>query len=151
MLLTPDFLRFQHDLRMRRDGATTFVFDPIRRKEVVCTPEELLRQLVLRYLLDEKKYPSHRIRVELGLTLNGMPRRSDIVVYDKAINPWLVIECKSPKVVLTQSTFEQAAKYNMQFRAPFLCITNGMATFCCALDFEQGTFRYLDDFPPFGG
>jgi hypothetical protein len=89
------------------------------------------------------------MRVEIGLTVNGMPRRSDVVVYDRGVQPWLVVECKSPKVALTQAVFEQAARYNMQFKAPFLCVTNGMATFCCALDFEQGTFRYLEDFPVF--
>jgi len=114
---------------------------------MVLTPEELLRQLVLIYLLEIKNYPANRIRVEAGFTLNGLQKRSDIVVFDAAVNPWLLVECKSPKVPLTQATFEQAARYNLELRAPFLAVTNGLATFCCALDFEQQSIEYLADFP----
>lgn len=150
MLLQLDFLQFQAALRLSRTGDTTWVFDPIRRKNMVLTPEELLRQLVLRYLLDVKKYPANRIRVEIGLTLNGRPKRCDLAVFDAALQPWLIVECKSPKVAVTQATFEQAARYNLQFRAPFLAVTNGLATFSCALDFEAERFSFLPDFPAYG-
>jgi len=147
VLLQLDFLQFQPKLRLSKSGEKTFVFDPIRRKDMVLTPEELLRQLVLIYLLEIKNYPANRIRVEAGFTLNGLQKRSDIVVFDAAVNPWLLVECKSPKVPLTQATFEQAARYNLELRAPFLAVTNGLATFCCALDFEQQSIEYLADFP----
>ena len=147
MLLQLDFLQFQPKLRLSKSGEKTFVFDPIRRKDMVLTPEELLRQLVLTYLLEIKSYPANRIRVEVGFTLNGLQKRSDIVVFDAAVKPWLLVECKSPKVPLTQATFEQAARYNLELRAPFLAVTNGLATFCCALDFEQQSIEYLADFP----
>ena len=110
-------------------------------------PEELLRQLVLLYLLEVKKYPANRIRVEAGFTLNGLQKRSDIIVFDSAVKPWLLVECKSPKVPLTQDTFEQAARYNLRWQAPFLAVTNGLATFCCALDFERQGVEYLKDLP----
>lgn len=147
MLLQLDFLQFQPKLRLSKSGEKTFVFDPIRRKDLVLTPEELLRQLVLFYLLEIKNYPANRIRVEAGLTLNGLQKRSDIIVFDADVKPWLLVECKSPKVPLTQATFEQTAGYNLELRAPFLAITNGLATFCCALDFEQQSIEYLTDFP----
>mgnify|MGYP001202555272 CR=1 FL=1 len=150
MLLQLDFLQFEPALRLTREGENAWVFDPIRRKKVALTPEELLRQLVLLYLLEAKKYPANRIRSEIGLTLNGMPKRCDIAVFDKALQPWLVVECKSPKVRLTQASFEQAARYNLQFRAPFLAITNGLATFSCALNFEEERFSFLADFPEYG-
>ena len=121
----------------------------MRRKEVALIPEELLRQLVLRYLLDVKKYPLNRIRVEAGFTLNGLQKRSDIIVFDPALQPWLLVECKSPKVALNRAVFEQAARYNLQWKAPYLAVTNGLATFCCALDFEREAFEYLPDFPDF--
>lgn len=149
MLLQLDFLQFQPQLRLSKSGATTFVFDPVRRKDLVLTPEELLRQLVLLYLLEVKKYPANRLRVEVGFVLNGLQKRSDIVVFDANVQPWLVLECKSPKVPLTQATFEQAARYNMALRAPFLAVTNGLATFCCALDFERQSFEYRPDLPDF--
>lgn len=147
MLLQLDFLQFQPQLRLTRSGDKTFVFDPIRRKDVALIPEELLRQLVLLYLLEVKKYPANRIRVEAGFTLNGLQKRSDIIVFDPAVKPWLLVECKSPKVPLTQATFEQAARYNLQWQAPFLAVTNGLSTFCCALDFERQEVEHLKDLP----
>ena len=147
MLLQLDFLQFRPQLRLTRSGDKTFVFDPIRRKDVALIPEELLRQLVLLYLLEVKKYPANRIRVEAGFTLNGLQKRSDIIVFDSAVKPWLLVECKSPKVPLTQATFEQAARYNLRWQAPFLAVTNGLATFCCALDFERQGVEYLKDLP----
>ena len=149
MLLQLDFLQFQPKLRLSKSGEKTFVFDPIRRKDVVLIPEELLRQLVLLYLLEVKNYPANRVRVEAGFTLNGLQKRSDIIVFDTDVKPWLLIECKSPKVPLTQATFEQAARYNLQWQAPFLAVTNGLATFCCRLDFENQGFEYLGDLPDF--
>ena len=147
MLLELDFLQFQPQLRLSRSAEVTFVFDPVRRKEVLLGPEELLRQLVLLYLLEVKKYPANRIRVEVGFELNGLRKRCDLVVFDADLKPWLLLELKSPKVPLTRRTFEQLARYNLQMQAPFLAITNGMSTFCCALDFEQKSFSYLTDLP----
>lgn len=149
MLLQLDFLQFQPKLRLSKSGEKTFVFDPVRRKDVALIPEELLRQLVLLYLLEVKNYPANRIRVEAGFTLNGLQKRSDIIVFDTDLKPWLLVECKSPKIPLTQATFEQAARYNLQWQAPFLAVTNGLATFCCKLDFEKQGFEYLGDLPEF--
>jgi hypothetical protein len=149
VLLQLDFLQFQPKLRLSKSGEKTFVFDPVRRKDVALIPEELLRQLVLLYLLEIKNYPANRIRIEAGFTLNSLQKRSDIIVFDADVKPWLLVECKSPKIPLTQATFEQAARYNLQWRAPFLAVTNGLATFCCALDFEGQGFEYLGDLPDF--
>jgi Type I restriction enzyme R protein N terminus (HSDR_N) len=150
MLLELDYLSLQSHLRITRNAAgDAWVFDPIRKKNVVLLPEEWLRQLVLRYLLDVKNYPATRIRSEVGITVNGMPRRCDIVVFDAALQPWLIVECKSPKVPLTQKVMEQAARYNLQLRVPYLAITNGLATCCCALDHETAQFDFLPDFPDF--
>jgi len=149
MLLELNFLQFQPKLRLSKSGESAFVFDPIRRKDVALTPEELLRQLVLLYLLEEKKYPAHRIRSEVGIEVNGLRRRCDVVVFDADLKPWLLVECKSPKVALDQKTFEQAARYNLRLRAPFLSVTNGLATYCSALDFELEQFEYLSALPEY--
>lgn len=151
MLLELDLLQFQPRLRLSKSGESAFVFDPIRRKEVTLTPEELLRQLVLLYLLEEKKYPAHRIRSEVGIQVNGLSRRCDLVVYDAAVNPWLLVECKSPKVPVNQNTFEQAARYNLRLRAPFMVVTNGLASYCATLDFEEERFEYLGVLPEYPG
>lgn len=151
MLLQLDYLRFQPQLRLVHTGTGMTIFDPVRKREVTLTPEELLRQLVLLYLLEEKKYPIRRIRSEIGVEVNGLRMRCDLVVFSPNLQPWLLIECKSPKVALDQSTFEQAARYNLQLSAPYLAITNGLATFCCALDLEKSKFTYLEDFPDYSG
>ena len=149
VFLQLDFLQFEPDLRLSSNEGTNFVFDPIRRKNVVLKPEELLRQLVLQYFLNVKEDPASRIRSEIGLTQNGRPKRCDIAVFDTDLQPWLIVECKSPKVSLNQATFEQAARYNLQFKAPYLAVTNGLATYSCALDLEQSTFSFLPDFPDY--
>ncbi|MEO0008094.1 MAG: hypothetical protein RJA20_2290 [Bacteroidota bacterium] len=147
MLLRLDLLKYQSKLNVSGTDGISQVFDPVRKKYVALAPEELLRQLFLLYLIEEKKYSPGRIRSEIGIEVNGMKKRCDIVVFDAQINPWLLVECKSPGVELTQAVFEQAAVYNLRLRAPYLAITNGLATYCCALDFERSEFRYLDGLP----
>ena len=149
MLLELDLLPFQTRLRLTQTDGKNFVFDPIRRKNIFLTPEELLRQMIMLYLLETKLYPANRIGVETGIEWNGLKKRCDIVIYDTHLRPWLLLECKSPKVALNQSTFEQAARYNMKLQAPFLAITNGLATYCAGLDFENQRFEYLADFPEY--
>lgn len=125
------------------------MYDPIRRKEIVLIPEELVRQLILCHLVEQKQYPVNRIRVEIGIELNGLQKRCDIVVYDAAIQPWLVVECKSPKVPVNQKVFDQVARYNLRLQAPFVAVTNGLSTWCARLDFEEKSFEYLPDLPDF--
>jgi hypothetical protein len=148
MLLHLDYLQYRPALRLTPAEPEGWqVFDPLRRKNVALTPEELLRQLVVRYLLEHKGYPPNRMRVEACHRLNGQLRRCDVLVFDRALQPWLLVECKSPKVALTESTFEQAAHYNLHWKAPYLAITNGLVTCCCSIDHESKTFAFLEDFP----
>lgn len=150
MILHLDFLVWQSSLNISRDlDGVQKIFDPVRKKNVVLTPEELLRQLALQYLLQAKKYPPPRIRTEVGIEVNGMRRRCDILVYDKAVMPWLLVECKSPKIKLDQSAMDQAIRYNMTLNAPYVAVTNGIQTCVCRLNFEEHSWTYLDDFPEF--
>ena len=150
MLLSLDFLQYQSALRFKNIEGKQQVHDPVRKKYVALTPEELLRQLTLQYLLQHKQYPMHRMRSEIGIQVNGMQRRCDIVVFDQAVRPWLLVECKSPKVIIDQRVMEQAARYNLTLGVPFLAITNGLHTYCCALDHEAGTYQFLENFPDWG-
>ncbi len=149
MQLQLDFWQYRAHLRRTSTEGGVLVFDPVRRKHVVLTPEEGVRQLVLQYLLHAKGYPPSRIRVEIGLTFNGMMRRCDIAVFDPQLRPWLLVECKSPKVALAQAAFEQVARYNLVFQAPFLAITNGETTYCAQLDHLNQSFAFLPDFPDY--
>ncbi len=149
MLLQLDYAQYCSALRCSKAEEGTYVYDPIRRRHVALTPEEWLRQLVLQYLIQTKRYPQSRIGVEVGLTVNGMARRCDIVVFDRQVKPWLLVECKAPQVPLSQATFEQVARYNMAFQASFLAITNGVATFCAQIDYSGQTFAFLGDYPDY--
>jgi hypothetical protein len=147
MFLQIDLIRYQSDLQVSEAGSVKRIFDPIRRKHLVLTPEELLRQLVLQDLLQRKAIPRSRIRVEHTIRFNERSHRCDIVVFDRTARPWLLIECKSAKVPLTQKTFEQSARYNMALHVPYIAITNGLNTVCCAINEAGESWRYLEDWP----
>ena len=147
MLLTINFLQYQPLLQLSKSGETTLIFDPIRRKNLVLTPEELLRQLVVLYLLEGKNYNPARLRTEMGITVNGLQKRCDIIAFDADLQPWLLVECKSPKITMSQAVMEQAARYNLRLQVPFMAVTNGLATFSCALDYADKSYAFLEDFP----
>ncbi|SEK74014.1 type I restriction enzyme HsdR N-terminal domain-containing protein [Parapedobacter koreensis] len=135
--------------KIQRDGAALFIFDELRKKQLVLTPEEWVRQHWVQHLIRAKKYPRALIRIEGGLTLNEMSRRSDLVVYDNLGKKILLAEFKAPSVKITQATFEQIANYNTVHRIPFLLVSNGLQHFYCRIDFEGGTFTFLDDLPEY--
>jgi hypothetical protein len=147
MFLQLDFLPYQTDLLITTgaDGVKR-IFDPVRRKPLVLTPEELLRQLVLQDLMQRKGFPRSRIRVEFGIRINTTTHRCDILVFDREAKPWLLIECKSAKVPLTQKTFEQSARYNLILQVPYMAITNGLSTVICSVG-VGGEIGYLEDWP----
>ena len=127
------------------------VFDIIRKKFVVLTPEEWVRQHFIHHLIKDLQYPKTLLRVEFGIQYNQLPKRPDLVVYDRKGSPYALVECKAPEVPITQKTFEQAAAYNQVVKAKYLMTTNGMKHYCCAIDHEQGKYRFLPDIPVFEG
>jgi hypothetical protein len=149
MLLDIDFIRYKNLLRYQRKGNRTEVYDLIRRKFVVLQPEEFIRQLVVQYLIREKNYPIGKIRVEMGLTINELQKRCDILTFDKNIKPYLLVECKSSNIRLDQGVFEQIARYNLQLRVPYLMITNGLATYCCEMNYVTEGWTFLNAIPFF--
>jgi hypothetical protein len=130
----------------RRDGQAR-VFDVWRRRWVALSPEEWVRQLLLHHLEQACGYPRGRIAVERGLTLHGMPRRADAVVFDPAVRPWMVVEVKAPDVRLDQAVLDQAARYNLVLRAPFLAVCNGEELLLAAVEPGTGRTAFLDDWP----
>jgi len=113
--------------RLKQQAGSTYIFDFIRKKWLILTPEEWVRQHVLNYLVHEKKYAASTIAVEKELSLNDVKKRFDIVVYSKNLNPFLIIECKAPYIELDNLVVEQALRYNIVIKAPFLMITNGLS------------------------
>lgn len=126
-------------LKMRENGERKEVFDPVRQKWVVMTPEEHVRQVFILYLLNVKQLPLSHLSVEHAVTVNGMTQRYDLVVFDDELQPYMVVECKAPHVKLTQQVVEQAGRYNTVLRAPYVCVTNGVERRLFRVDFETGT------------
>ncbi|MFT6337574.1 MAG: hypothetical protein ACI86M_003678 [Saprospiraceae bacterium] len=138
--------QYKDQLKIKKEGKSVLIFDQIRRKYIILQPEELVRQLLIIYLI-EIGYPKEKIQVEKGLNINGLRRRFDIVVYDQAFLPYLLIECKSHTVPISQDTFDQIANYNLELRAPYLLVSNGVQTFCCELNFENKSINHLSYIP----
>lgn len=130
-------------LKIRENDAQQEVFDPVRQKWVVLTPEEHVRQIFILYLLNVKGFPLSHLSVEHAVTVNGMTQRYDLVVFDDALQPYMVVECKAPHVKLTQKVAEQASRYNSVLKAPLLCVTNGLEKKVFEIDFENGRIREL--------
>ena len=149
MQIEVEYTRFKKHLTFRRKGDNTEVYDPIRRKYIVLQPEELVRQLVVQYLVLEKKYPLSRIRVEMGLTINELSKRCDVLIFDKNAAPFLLVECKSIHVPVDQAVFDQIARYNLKFKVPFLITTNGLTTFCCKMNYDTEGYEFLTEIPIF--
>lgn len=101
------------------------VFDILRKKWIVLTPEELVRQLSLTYLIENFNISKNRFKVEKGITVNDLHKRYDYVLYDKGQKPMVLVECKSFKIKLNQKVIEQASRYNLLLKAPYIWITNG--------------------------
>lgn len=115
------------DVRLKKNGVQTYIFDFIRKKWLVLTPEEWVRQHVLHYLIHVIKLPASKIAIEKEIQLNDLKKRFDIVVYDDVLKPLLIVECKAPYIQLDTSTIEQAKRYNLVLKANLLMITNGVS------------------------
>lgn len=124
-----------------------WIFDPIRKKYLVLTPEEEVRQVILAYMVEQKAYPINYIAVEKQITYAGKNRRFDIVVYNQNHQPHILVECKRPEVDITQTTMEQATLYNQVLQVPYLVLTNGLQHFVVQLDLQSGQYKWLRDLP----
>jgi hypothetical protein len=138
--------QYKDQLKIKKEEKNVLIFDQIRKKYIILQPEELVRQLLILHLI-MIGYPKEKIQVEKGLNINGLMRRFDIVVYDSNFLPYLLIECKSHTVPISQDTFDQIANYNVQLRAPYLLVTNGVQTYCCELDFKNKKINHLTAIP----
>ena len=125
------------------------MLDPVRRQYVVADKEELVRQVLLQYFTEGLHYPKAKMAVEKTITVNGLKRRFDILVYGPGTSPFLLVECKAPDVKITEAVFRQIAAYNLPLRVPYLLVTNGVATYCCEMDYEREDFCFLGALPAY--
>lgn len=125
------------------------IFDIVRKKFVVLQPEEWVRQHVVHFLNSIKGYPLSHINVEKKLTVNGLNKRYDVIVYNRDATIALLVECKSPNTLIDQSTFDQIARYNLKVNSRYLMVTNGLVHYYCQLDMKNEKYRFLKDIPDF--
>lgn len=133
--------------RIKEDRGKKYIFDEIRRRFVLLTPEEWVRQHAVNFLVKEKKFPKQLISVEKGFKQNRNRMRYDLLVYDRKGKPLMIIECKAPGVEINQHVFDQAGRYNNNHKASYMLITNGMKHYCCFIDIASRQFSFLQDVP----
>lgn len=148
-MIALDLLQYSDQLQFKKIDKTKYIFDPIRKKHLVVGPEEIVRQLLIIYLLKEKNYNHNRIAIEKGLKVNGLSKRCDILIYSPDMQPLLLIECKAPEVELTQATFDQIARYNMPLQVKYLMVSNGRSNYCCEMDYEKESYSFLKEIPSY--
>ena len=138
-----------YNFRFKNSENKVSIFDDIRKKFIILTPEEWVRQHTVKFLLEEKNYPKSHINVEKLVKVNGINKRYDIVVFHPNGELFLLIECKAPEVKITQETFDQIARYNLKLRAQYLMVTNGLNHYFCQMDFENEKYIFLEELPNF--
>lgn len=140
----PDF-----EFKVVKENSQIKIFDVVRNKYIVLTPEEWVRQHILHFFILEKKIPKGLIAVEKEIQYNGLAKRFDILVYTKSSQPFLMVECKAPDVEILQSVFDQVASYNKSFIADYIMVSNGLKHFICEYDREKKSYEFVKDFPVF--
>jgi hypothetical protein len=115
--------------RMKKEGSKEFIFDVLRKKWLLLTPEEWVRQNFVQYLVNIKNYPATIIAIEKEIQLGELKKRFDVVIYDSNHQPWMMIECKAAEVKLDESVLQQILRYNISMPVTFILITNGNLTY----------------------
>ena len=138
-----------YNFKFKSSENKTLIFDKLRKKYVVLTPEEWVRQHFVHFLIDQKRYPETLIAIEKQLTINNLKKRTDILIFNSDGKPEVIIECKAPSIKISQKTFDQIARYNLQLKAEFLIVTNGLTHFYCKMDFKNKTYIFLKNLPDY--
>ncbi|MET3979299.1 hypothetical protein ABIB62_001885 [Mucilaginibacter sp. UYP25] len=136
-----------YPFKLTDDNGQLTLFDELRKKNIVLTPEEWVRQHFVQYLMRQKQYPKSLIKLEGGLRLHGMAKRTDIVVFNTAGDKILLVECKAPYVAINQATFDQAARYNMVHKVKLMAVSNGLQHYYCSINHDNETYKFLEELP----
>ena len=139
----------EYEIKVSERGGKRLIFDFLRRKYVALTPEEWVRQHFTHYLVAHKGYPKGLLVNETQLKIGDKSLRCDTVLYNKVMQPQMIIEYKAPTIQIQQKTFDQIAAYNLLLHADYLVISNGVQHYCCQMDYEQRSYRFLTDIPDY--
>jgi hypothetical protein len=131
--------------KIKKEDNKEFIFDEVRKQWILLTPEEWVRQNFLQYLVYTQRYPASLIAVEKEMLLNDLKKRTDIIVYDKNTQPWMIVECKEMNVPLDEKVLDQIVRYHMSIPVPYLVITNG--SYCIGFEKTSNGFIEMDTLP----
>ena len=150
MIFEPVPLNFpSYPFKIKLENSVHYIFDSIRKKYLVLTPEEWVRQHVVQYIIEEKGYPKSLIKLEGGLKLNSLQKRTDVVVFNTSGEKILLIECKAPSVKITQKVFDQIARYNIIHQVPLLFVSNGLEHYTCQINIIERNYHFVENLPHF--
>lgn len=138
-----------YNFNVKKEKSKLQIFDSQRKKWVLLTPEEWVRQHFVRFLVEEKHFPPARIAVEYTLKINNLERRCDIVVFGKNGKPQITVELKAPQITLNQSVFDQIAAYNSYLKVDYFMISNGLQHFFCRVNMENYKYEFLPEIPDY--
>ena len=140
---------YSNRIRLRKQDEQLQIFDSIRGKWLVLTPEEWVRQNTIIYIADTLEAPMSRIANEVSITYNGLTKRCDSIIYDDYGNPLIIIEYKRTNIQITQHVFDQIATYNMQLQVPYLIVSNGLQHILCKVDFGNKKYIFAQQWPKY--
>lgn len=135
------------EVKVRKSNLGLEIFDSLRQKFLILTPEEWVRQHFVNYLVSEKDYPSSLMANEAPIKLNSLTRRCDTIVYNNRLEPVAVCEYKNPTINITQQVFDQIFRYNIVLRVKYLIVSNGLNHYCCKINFDEMTYHFLEEIP----
>ena len=138
-----------YEFRIKNKHNKKYIFDQIRKKFVLLTSEEWVRQNCIMFLINDQKIPKGLINVEKQIKLNSLTKRYDIIVYKSNGSVFLLVECKSPDIIINQKTFNQIAIYNYEVVSDFLMVTNGIQNYYCSIDYSNQCYKFVKDFPKY--
>lgn len=138
-----------YDIKIKEENGQRKIFDILRRKYLVITPEEWVRQHFIHYLIEHKNYPMYLLANEISLSIGEKVIRADSVLYDKCLRPRMIIEYKAPHIQLTQKVFDQISAYNLLLHVDYLIVSNGIDTYICKMDYEHQTYTFLSSIPDY--
>lgn len=138
-----------YKIKLREYNGKRQIFDVLRRRYVALTPEEWVRQHFVHYLMEHKGYPKGLLSNEVELAVGEKKLRCDTLLYNKVLQPQMIVEYKSPEIELTQHVFNQITAYNLLLHVDYLVVSNGLRHYCCRMDYERQTYTFLQEIPAY--
>ena len=137
----------KYNFKIKDEDGKSFIFDELRKKWIILTPEESVRQHLWMYLHKEKNYPISHMACEKTIKVNSLNKRFDLMIYDRSGTPFLIAECKAPNIKLDQKVLDQVLRYNIAIKCKYVIITNGIDIYCCNIDFSNAKISFLNEIP----